>query len=88
MYGGADDVVGKKLWMDLALANIVGVMPPGYQTLNPMSTSGDSNPMKIWLARNAVRIVCSICSRGSSLESPSLRRRQTWTASSDRSARI
>jgi len=35
MFGGSPDVLGKKLILDLAVASIVGVMPAGYQTLNP-----------------------------------------------------
>src|SRR6185295_13371130 len=34
LYGGSRDVLGKKLFIDLTPANIVGVMPPGYQTLS------------------------------------------------------
>jgi len=35
LYGGSPDVLGKKLFLDAAPANIVGVMPKGYQTLDP-----------------------------------------------------
>jgi putative ABC transport system permease protein len=35
MYGGAQDVLGKKLFIDVVPATIVGVMPRGYQTMNP-----------------------------------------------------
>jgi putative ABC transport system permease protein len=34
-FGGSPDVLGKKLQIDTLLATVVGVMPPGYQTLNP-----------------------------------------------------
>jgi hypothetical protein len=34
-YGNRSDIIGKKLVMDLAVATIIGVMPPDYQTLNP-----------------------------------------------------
>ncbi len=35
MYAGASDVIGKEIYLDGGPATIVGVMPPGYQTLNP-----------------------------------------------------
>ena len=35
MYGGTQDVLGKKLFIDVVPATIVGVMPRGYQTMNP-----------------------------------------------------
>jgi putative ABC transport system permease protein len=35
MFGGSPDVLGKKLVLDLGVLTIVGVMPPGFQTLNP-----------------------------------------------------
>jgi putative ABC transport system permease protein len=35
MYGGTPDVLGKKLFLDTTPATIVGVMPRGYQTMNP-----------------------------------------------------
>lgn len=35
MYGGAPDVLGKKLFLDVVPMTIVGVMPRGYQTMNP-----------------------------------------------------
>src|SRR5262249_4491929 len=34
LFGGAPDVLGKKLYLDLGVATVVGVMPPGYQTLD------------------------------------------------------
>ena len=35
MYAGSSDVLGRKIYLDQYPATIVGVMPPGYQTLNP-----------------------------------------------------
>ena len=35
MFGGAEDVLGKKLSADGLSTTIVGVMPPGYRTMNP-----------------------------------------------------
>jgi putative ABC transport system permease protein len=35
VFGGASDILGKKLYLDMSVATVVGVMPPGYQTLDP-----------------------------------------------------
>ncbi len=35
LYGGSHDVLGKKLFIDTTPATIAGVMPRGYQTMNP-----------------------------------------------------
>jgi putative ABC transport system permease protein len=35
MFGSSPDVLGRKLVLDLGVVTVLGVMPPGYQTLNP-----------------------------------------------------
>jgi putative ABC transport system permease protein len=35
VFGGRPDVLGRKLYLDLGVANVIGVMPPGFQTLDP-----------------------------------------------------
>src|SRR5437773_1181217 len=35
IFRGDPEIVGKRLCLDLTPATVVGVMPPGYQTLDP-----------------------------------------------------
>src|SRR5262245_24965953 len=58
--GGTADVVGKKLLLDLGTATITGVMPPGFEVLNPDAEIWIRQPIQGMLPRSPNRIFTAI----------------------------
>jgi putative ABC transport system permease protein len=58
--GGTPDVLGKKLLLDLGTATITGVMPPGFELLNPDAEIWIRQPIQGMLPRSPNRIFTAI----------------------------
>jgi predicted permease len=58
--GGTPDVLGKKLLLDLGTATITGVMPPGFELLNPDAEIWIRQPIQGMLPRSPNRIFAAI----------------------------
>jgi putative ABC transport system permease protein len=58
--GGAQDVVGRKLRLDLGLATVTGVMPPGFELLNPNADIWIRQPAQGMQLRSPNRIFTAI----------------------------
>src|SRR5262249_48472526 len=58
--GGSPDVVGKKLLLDLGVATVTGVMPPGFELLNPDAEIWIRQPAQGLLPRSPNRIFTAI----------------------------